>query len=130
MATSYRIDKENGVVYSSASGIATDEEFLSHQRLLSRDPDFRPDYRQLLDGRGITELRVTPEGIRALIAGNPWGKGARRALVAADDTAFGMARMYELGRPDPVDEFRVFRSIADAREWLGLPPEPQDDQPD
>ncbi len=121
MATSYRIDKEAGVVYSSASGIATDEEFLSHQRLLSRDPDFRPHFRQLLDGREITELRVTPAGIRALIAGNPWGKGAKRALVAADDTAFGLARMFELGRPNPQDEFRVFRTIAEAREWLGLP---------
>lgn len=123
MATSYRIDKEAGVVYSSASGIATDDEFLSHQRLLSRDPDFRPHFRQLLDGRAITELKVTAAGIRALIAGNPWGKGAKRALVTADDTAYGLARMFELGRPSPQDEFRVFRTIAEARDWLGLPPE-------
>ncbi len=123
MATSYRIDKENGIVYSTATGVATDEEFLAHQRLLSRDPEFRPHYRQLLDGRGITELKVTPSGIRALIAGNPWGKGARRALVAADDTAFGLAKMFELGRRDPQDEFRVFRDINEARAWLGLTPE-------
>lgn len=120
MATSYRIDKELGVVFSTASGVATDEEFLAHQRLLSRDPDFKPHFRQLLDGSKITSIKVTPEGIKALIAGNPWGKGARRALVAADDTAFGLARMFELGRPDPQDEFRVFRSLKEAREWLGL----------
>ena len=111
------------MVFSSASGIATDDEFLTHQRLLARDPDFKPYFRQVLDGRGITSIKVTPAGIRALIAGNPWGKGARRALVAADETAFGLARMFELGRPDPQDEFRVFRSMAEAREWLGLSPE-------
>ena len=123
MATSYKIDKDLEVVYSTASGVATDEEFLAHQRQLSRDPDFQPYFRQLLDGREITSLEVTPEGIRALIAGNPWGSGARRALVAADETAFGMARMFELGRPNPQDEFRVFRSMEKARAWLGLLPE-------
>ena len=107
-------------MFSSASGVATDEEFLSHQRLLTRDPDFKPNYRQLLDGREITSVKVTPDGVRALIAGNPWGKGARRALVAADETAFGLARMFELGRPNPEDEFRVFRSMSEAREWLVL----------
>lgn len=123
MATSYRIDTENGIVYSYASGIATDEEFLAHQRLLARDPEFRPHFRQLLDGRAITENKVTPSGIRALIAGNPWGAGSRRALVTTDPTSFGLAKMFELGRRDPVDEFRIFKDINEARAWLGLPPE-------
>ena len=123
MATSYKIDKDLGVVYSTASGVATDGDLLAHQYQLSHDPDFQPYFRQLLDAREITSLNVTPEGIRALIAGNPWGNGARRALVAADETTFGMARMFELSRPNPQDEFRVFRTMDEARAWLGLSPE-------
>jgi hypothetical protein len=31
--------------------------------------------------------------------------------------------MFELGRIDPKDEFTVFRTMQEARSWLGLPPE-------
>ncbi|MBI3873324.1 MAG: hypothetical protein HY304_09645 [candidate division Zixibacteria bacterium] len=68
-------------------------------------------------------MKVTAEGIRAVAANNPFDRGARRACFAATETIFGLARMVELGRVNPKDEFRVFRSMNEARAWLGLPPE-------
>lgn len=103
--------------------MVTDEDLLEHQRTLSRDPQFHPGLSQLIDSRGVTENAATTQGVRALIAGNPYGKGSRRAFVASSDAIFGMARMFELGRIGAEDEFRVFRSMDQARAWLGLPME-------
>ena len=96
---------------------------LGHQRTLRADPKFRPDMRQLADSRSVTDVQVTVKAIHALIAGNPFGKGARRAFCASTELVFGLARMFELGRINPADEFRVFRTMNEARAWLGLPPE-------
>ena len=127
MPASYRIDTELGIVFSFGTGTVTDEDLLNHQESVGRDPLFHPGMSQLLDGRGVTDVKVTPQGVRSLISVNLYGKGSKRALVAPNDIIFGMARMYELSRIDAEDEFRVFRSIDQAREWLGLPPE---DAPD
>ncbi len=121
MPSSYRIDTGTNTAYSRAWGTVTDDEFLAHQRAISADPRFRRDMRQLLDGRGITEVKVTIPGIHKLIAGNPYGKGARRALVSGSEVVYGMSRVFELGRVTPEDEFRVFRALDEALTWLGLP---------
>ena len=123
MPATYRIDRELGIVFSRGWGDLTDEELVAHQRSLAVDADFLPNLSQLADAREVTEVHATAHGVHELIAGNPFGKGARRAFVAYNDTIFGLARMFELGRPSPQDEFRVFRSIDEARTWLGLPPE-------
>jgi hypothetical protein len=93
---------------------------------VSQDQDFHPGLSQLIDSRDVTESKATVDGIRALIAGNPYGKGSRRAFVASSDTIYGLARMFELARVGAEDEFRVFRSMDEARAWLGLPPEAHD----
>jgi len=120
MPWSYTINPKQGVVFTVASGVVTDEDIMAHQKALRTDPDFRPDMRQLIDFSPTTELKVTTQGIKQAVAGNPWGAGSRRALVAPNETIYGMARMFELGRVDPQDEFCVFRTMAEAREWLGL----------
>ena len=128
MPASYRIDTELGIVFSFGTGTVTDEDLLNHQRSVSADPLFHPGLSQLVDGRGVTEVKATVHGIRALISGNPYGSGSKRAFVAPNDTIFGMARMFELGRVNAEDDFRVFRSMDPAREWLGLPPETAPEQ--
>ena len=117
------IDTKLGIVFTVGSGALTDDDIRAHQQSLAKNPDFRPNLRQLLDTRAVTEVKVTPEGVRAAVAGNPFGKGAKRAFVAATETIFGMARMFEQSRVNPQDEFRVFRSMDEARAWLGLPKE-------
>lgn len=123
MSATYRIDTSLGIVFSSASGTLSDEDLIRHQRALACEPHFRPAMKQLADAREVTEVLATASGVRTMIAGNPFGKGAQRAFVTDNDTIFGLARMFELGRTNPQDEFRVFRTMAEARAWLNLPPE-------
>jgi hypothetical protein len=122
---SYKIDKVRGVVLSHYSGHLTDDDILGHQRRLIADPEFDPTFRQLLDMREVEELAATAEGIRQLARGNPFVSGSRRAGVASRDVVFGMARMFEMMREQRGDEFRMFRSMDEALDWLDLEPDPQ-----
>ena len=47
----------------------------------------------------------------------------RRAIVTARDIDFGMSRMYMTLLNSEPDGVRVFRDMAEARQWLGLEPE-------
>ena len=51
---------------------------------------------------------------------NPYGTGARRALVVTNDLVFGMARMYQILSDESPDEFEIFRKLDDALLWLEI----------
>ncbi len=92
-----------------------------HRCALSCDPDFVPNYRQIFDLRGVTDLELTSTDLRERVANDVFGGGSRRALVASSDLVFGMARMYQLLAADEnTDEIRVFREMSDAVRWLDL----------
>ena len=123
MPASYHIDTALGVVYTVATGVTTDSDWLVHQMMLSNDPDFRPGMRHLADLREATELEMSGQGIDTAAAADPWGVGAKRACVAVRESVLRIVHGYEQSRSNPEDEFRVFQSMDEARAWLGLPPE-------
>ena len=123
MPASYRIDTTLGLVQSVAAGRLTEEDLRLHQRGLASDPAFRPDLAQLWDASAVERVELTNRCIRELASANPFGRGARRAIAAPNDLAFGIARMFEMLRAETEDEVHVFRSMAEARAWLELPPE-------
>jgi hypothetical protein len=51
---------------------------------------------------------------------NPFGAGARRAVVVTNDVVFGMARMYQILTDESPDELRIFRKVDDALQWLWI----------
>ena len=124
MPISYRIDQQRNLVRTAASGILTDEDVLGHKRALMADPEFRAGMRELSDVRAIDELRVTPAGVRSMVAldGASAGKLAayRLAIVASENATFGMARMYQLMTEENVQHVGVFRNLTEAAAWLGV----------
>ena len=120
MPGSYLIDVPKGLVFSRGWGMLTDAELHWHAETLGADPRFDPGFRQICTFLDVTETRVTPEGVRALAQMHPWRPDSRRAVVVPSDLTFGLARMFEAHvRADP-DQFRVFRTIGPAYEWVGL----------
>jgi hypothetical protein len=93
---------------------------LTHLQDLESDSDFDSGFSQCVDLSAVQRLEVTPEGVRSLVEGNPFGPGSKRAYVAPSDVAFGMTRMHQtlLGE-DPV-EIGVFRTSGEALGWLGI----------
>jgi hypothetical protein len=105
MPCAYTIDLARSLVLSRGWGVLTDRELLVHVRALTADPRFARYLRQLADLRDVTDVQVTASTIiREMVRLNPFGAGARRALVVTSDVVFGMARMYQILRDEPSEE--------------------------
>ena len=119
MAAFYKIDKERRLVLSSAAGVFTKEDVLGHMERLSKDPDFDPDFSQLIDFRQVTAFEIGPEDVRQLAERNLFSAHSRRALLVKDDLQFGLARMFEIHRELQGETgIRVFRSLDEALGWI------------
>lgn len=120
MPFEYTIDLPRSIVLSRGWGALTDGELVAHARALAVDPRFKPHFRQICSFLEVSDVQVTAAGIREMTLLNPFGAGARRALVVKSDVAFGMARMYQIMRDDSPDEVEIFRDLDRALEWLRL----------
>lgn len=99
MPVVYTIDLARSLVLSRGWGVVTDCELLAHARALTADPRFARNFHQLADLREVTDARITEStNKQMLVRLNPFGAGARRAMVVTCDVAFGMARMYQILR--------------------------------
>ena len=123
MPCSYTIDVPGRLVYSRGWGVFTDDELLWHGRTLRADPRFDPGFRQICSFLDLTEVQVTADGVRALAQINPWNTDSRRAIVVSSDLVFGLTRMFEAHTKSDQEQFRVFRALGPAFEWVGLSPE-------
>jgi hypothetical protein len=114
---------ELGLLETTLSGRVTDDELLDYyaRALAGRLLAFG---RELVDAIAVTDLAITPKGhdrLAVLLRGHVNDlRGLRVAMVAGDDYAFGMFRMWELQREDLGYEVRVFRSREEACAWLGV----------
>ena len=115
---------KDGVVYTILEGRVTDDEILSYyEQPFFEDSKFQ--WREIVDGRLITDMQITPNGQKRL-AGLVATKadklrGGRVTMVASNDITFGMFRMWEAQRGDIDYEVHVFRNIGAALEWIMLP---------
>jgi len=120
MPGSFKIHVPKRLVFTRGWGVLVGEEVTGHALALRADPRFAPNFVQLGDFSAVTEFRVETKAVQALALINPWGPGARRAVVAPNDESYGMARMYQILTKNPPEELKVFRDFDDALRWLGL----------
>jgi hypothetical protein len=118
MPVFYKIDKERKLVLSSATGVLNREEAASHQLRLLSDPEFDPNYSQLLDFTHITRLDLSAADVRRLAQRTIFSADSRRAFLVASDLAFGLGRMYEILREAAGERgIRIFRDLEEALDW-------------
>lgn len=116
-----RLEVEGSLLRTIAYGRVTDEELLAHYAA----PEFQTIavlWRELVDGREIDFMAVTPDGQRRLadLASTATDRlrGGRVAMVASTDVTYGMFRMWQLRRESMGFEVSVFRELAPALAWL------------
>jgi hypothetical protein len=126
MPLEYRIDQERRLVVATATGILLDDEVFAYQRGVWTRPEVA-GFDEVFDLGGIEDLVLaSSEKARTLadlastmdVAGSP----SRLAIVAPQDYAYGLARMYETYRtlhPRGEKAVQVFRSMGAALDWLG-----------
>jgi hypothetical protein len=118
----YSIHKDKRLVVSTGSGVVTFAELKAHTDQLTNDPDFNPEFHQLVDATAMTGMEVSPDEARRLAQVNVFSPASRRALVAPSPSVFGMMRLWgthhELTKTP--SQVAVFYDISSALAWLGL----------
>ncbi len=104
---------------STASGVITMAESLAHQEKLLRDPDFDPNFGQLVDFTHVTEVELSAPDVRRLALTTVFSANSRRAILVKSDLQYGLARMFGMVRDGFGEKgIRVFRKLEDALEWV------------
>jgi len=121
MPITYRIDTEKAIIRTQNIGDVTLGEVSSFFQDLARDPDCPDRVSVLFD---LTKQTWVPrsDDLRAATSKISNIRGMVQfeacAIVASTDVLFGMSRMFQVFAEDSFREVGVFRSSADAEEWL------------
>jgi hypothetical protein len=124
----YRIDRERRIVFATATNILSEEDVFAYQRSVWSDRDLT-GYDEVVDLGPVERLVVSSgDRVRAFAelasAMDVPGVSSRLAIVASSDLTYGFARMFETYREmnqGAQKSVSVFRSMAAAMEWLGVP---------
>jgi len=120
MPARYRIDMEQRTIFSTGSGILTQDDLQGHRNRLRDDPDLDPSYDHLYNFSGATELKLSMEFVRSFARQRVRSEKAKIAVVAPNDVFFGSARVYQVWHDTMPGEVNVFRSVDEVRRWLNL----------
>jgi hypothetical protein len=120
MPFSHEIDRANSIVVSRLWGTLTPEEIDEHRRRIRADPAFDPALRYLVDMRGLTGLAYSSAKVRQAAATQIFRGPQRRAIVAATDEQYGIARMFATLAALEGELVEPFRDWSAAAQWLGL----------
>ena len=119
MSAVYTIDKARRLVLSSGDGALTKEDVQGRMDRLSSDPDFDPEFAQVIDFTRITTVELEPADIRRFAQRKIFSPTSRRAMIVKDDLHFGLARMFATHRElEGETGIRVFRDAEEATDWV------------
>jgi hypothetical protein len=118
----YVVHKEYRLVVSTGSDCVTFDEIRARQDQTKTDPDFNPEFNQVVDLRAVTRFDMSSEQAKALARRMIFATTSKRAFVAASPAIFGVARMWEIftEMADHPSEIRVFYGLPAALTWLDL----------
>ena len=116
MPASYRIDPQRRLVVSIFQGTLTDPELWEHVESLRLDAKFDSNFGQFIDCSAITELEVSARLIQRIATERLGPARAKWAILAPQDSIFGVARMFQIQYNESLVE--VFRDRDAARQWF------------
>jgi hypothetical protein len=120
MSISYRIANGGRLVYTRASGPVTEEELLSYQVKLLKDPKVRPGFFELFDGTAAHGVDLADGLIEKLVAvdeahADKLVRGKCAIVIRSD---FELAEEFERLHHGP-NEVLLFFNLDVASVWLG-----------
>lgn len=117
----YAVDTARKRVEVRITGETSGAELGQGMRAVLADAAFDPSFAVLIDIRrmektpSVLDLRELAVAVRAaaIVA------GARRAIVTEHEVFYQVAQLFEAFTAGAISRYRVFRSMAEAEEWLG-----------
>ncbi len=120
MPASYRIDVERRMIFSTATGVVTDEDLRGHRERILADPDFGASFDQLWNFQDAAKIDISATAVRQLARARSYEPGVKRAIVTPSDLGYGLARMFQILHDEAPEDLRVFRDLEEAMKWLDL----------
>lgn len=122
MPANFVINEKLRTVFSRGAGVLTLADIVGHMDRLQADPQFNPDFNQIIDFTDVTQLDLTVEQIEQLAKRNIFSARSRRAYVVAADLLFGMGRMFaSLREAEGETGIIIFREMPPAIVWANVP---------
>jgi hypothetical protein len=124
MPTEYTIYPQWSLVISRGNGVFTQADFWDHVARMRADPEFNPDFNQMVDCRAFAAVELTSGQMADLASRSIFGARSRRAFIVASDVQHGLARMFATYREIKAGQaVMVFHEMSAALSWLGLAPD-------
>lgn len=107
---------------TTGEGRVTFEEVKTHPDRLLKDPDFDPEFNQLIDARGIIGMSASPDQVRMIAQRPLFSPKSRRAFIVTAAFTYGMARMLQTYNEMSVasSPMSIFGDRVSALKWLGI----------
>ena|SRR5437867_12082759 len=119
MPVSLTIHPDRFLVYSTFHGDVTEEEFLQHGDTIRLHPNFDPRFSEIVDLRGVTELRASTEALKRLAAHESlFHLDSKHVVIAPPGIIFRLARMYQGLAEDTRPKLKVVRTPQEAFDYL------------
>jgi hypothetical protein len=127
MPCRYLIDREHGFVVSTAWDRVNFAEVEAHQDRLAKDPDFNPDYKQLVDATAVTGLDISIDEAKKIFGRKTFSSASQCAFLGKGLVVLGMGRLIEAqaAMMEGRETVRVFSERTKALKWLGMDNLPQ-----
>jgi hypothetical protein len=132
MPIEYRIDHNRRLVLAEGRGVLSDEDVFEYQRAVWLRAEVA-GYDELMDMRMVERINVASADrvgqLAALSASMDVGRASKFAIVAPQDLAFGLGRMYQTFRgleESSTKEVGVFRTLDEAMAFLSTEGEGSD----
>jgi hypothetical protein len=127
MPFNYAVYCEHRLVISTGSCRVTWEEIKERQDQTQTDPNFNPEFNQIVDLRSVASFDMTSEHAQMLARRMIFSSTSKRAFVAPSPGVFGVGRMWEIFTElsDNPSQIRVFYDLPAALQWLNLESLPQ-----
>jgi hypothetical protein len=120
MSVVYHIDIAHRVVFTRGYGNVVDSDLLQHNQALIADPNFDPDFNQLLDFTQVIDAEIKAETIFEIARNRIFNLGSLRAILVRPGYQYGLARMFQNMRMLEDKNIGIFLDIGEALKWLGL----------
>ena len=114
-----KIDPHRQVVHSTFYGRITDTELLGHSKRIASDPDFNPQFSDIVDFSDVTEPAITESTIAALAA-NPtlFSSSAIHIVIAPAAVIFQLGAKFKELAQSSRPNFYVVRTRDEAYQLL------------
>lgn len=116
------IERDKGLIRTTASGCIGGTDLIEYYRRLRAHPNFRSNLNEIFDATQVEGVDVTAEDVRHLSsiteAFTKHGVPVKVAIIAPGDVEFGMSRMYEMLQVQSINVLKVFRERSAAEAWI------------